>query len=614
MLTTIPDSQRRASQHSLGLQLPHHTGRRSPLSSTAPSTPALDSRQSTPDFPFPPNIQESTVAQSKVKRQPSREPSPRNPINIVSPQPRNVSQPSQVASERSSGDFYSLSNHSQETLMSEQPSVLSDKPQLTNSMMRRPYRAEQASRRRPQAANLLMGYAHLNATFTLDGSLVDQSQFEEVKQKGFLGGQAGGGVVGVKKARPTSGFLGGFNFNSIGESLNSLVAGDNMSSVKEMNQVTNSRAVPLLSTPQSLLFVDLHLEPGEEKSYSFTTTIPRGLPSSYKGKAIRISYNILIGVQGVPGNRDVHKVRQLSVPVRIFSGVDSDGEVLGHDLFQPHVVLKDTARSKSIDLTNPYQEDRSSSAKKTGTSIDFLKYVDTLLDRNRRRQSSAGPMDNIFGIADDTSSPSIQAINRAILMSNQPSSSSDTSSNRFEITRNGLRVAVIMIDRSLHRLGETVTAVVDFAEGQILCASLHATLETTEKVSSSLAVRSAASINRVTRRIYGSHSENILFSKRAVFAPTIPASATPSFVTSGINLDWSLRFEFGTAKAVEQEDGEINLKPDLFEDVVKDERGIVSIAVERLECETFEVGIPITVFGDVVPDSKESDAVVGIPI
>ena len=499
--------------------------------------------------------------------------------------------------------------------MSEQPSVLSDRPQLPSSLMRKHYRMESQQPRKPQAANLLMGYAHMNATFTLDGSLVDQSQFEEVKKKGFLGGQAGGGVVGVKKARPASGFNFGFNFNSIGESLNNLVGADNMSSVKEMNAVTNSRAVPLLSTPQSLLFVDLHLEPGEEKSYCFSCTLPRGLPSSYRGKSIKISYNVLIGVQGIPGHRDVHKVRQISVPVRVFSGVDDDGDVLGHDLMQPHVVLRDLARTKSIDPTEENEKPVKSTTKKNGTSEDFLQYVGTLLDRNRRRQSSSGTMDAMLGAADTLdANASVQAINRAILFSNQFSANNDSSSNRFEISRGGLRVAVIMIDRSLHRLGETVTAVVDFSEHDVPCASLHATLETTEKVSSSLAVRSAASISRVTRKVYAAHSDNVLFSKRALFAPTIPATATPTFVTSGINLEWSLRFEFGTVKAVEMDDGEASHEPDFFEDVVKDERGVVSIAVERLECETFEVGIPITVYGDIVKDSDEGKGAVGIPI
>jgi hypothetical protein len=460
-----------------------------------------------------------------------------------------------------------------------------------------------------------MGYAQLSATFTLDASLVDQSHFEEVKTKGFLGGQAGGGVVGVKKPRPHSGFLGGFNLDSIGGSLNNLISGENMSSVKEMNAVTNSRAVPLLSTPQSLLFVDMHLEPGEEQSYSYSHPLPRGLPSSHRGKAIKISYNLTIGVQGLPGSRDVHTVRQINVPIRVFPGVSHDGEIYGHDLMQPHVILRDLARTKSI-LAPESQEEVTTPNTNLDekSSAEFLTLVDTLLDRNRRRQSSAGTMD-AFSNSQDTGTrgKTLQAVDRAILYGNSLSEG-DSSPNRFEIARNGQRVAVIVIDRPLHRLGETITAVVDFSESEIPGSSLKATLETSEKVAPALAVRSVATINRITRKVYAARSENVLFSKRATFAFSIPASATPTFVTSGVNLDWSLRFEFGTIKPVESEEGEIKPMKDLLEEVVNDERSTVNVAVENLECETFEVVIPITVYGDLVPDGKEGDEIVGIPI
>lgn len=469
---------------------------------------------------------------------------------------------------------------------------------------------------KPQAVSLLMGYAQLNATFTVDASLVDQSQFEEVKSKGFLGGQAGGGVVGVRKPRPNSGFLGNFNLSNIGGSLNSLIGGDNMSSVKEMNAVTTSRAIPLLSSPQSLLFVDMHLEPGEEQSYFYVYPLPAGLPSSHRGKAIKISYNLTVGVQGLPGGRDVHAVRQVNVPVRVFSGVNYDGDIFGHDLMQPHVILQDLARTKPIlspDIHDMPKIPTMRSDEKL--NAEFLQFVDRLLDRDRRRQSSSGTMAESFVSKDTHGHRALEAINRAILYSNQ-TTDTDSSPNRFEVSRNGLRVAVIVIDRPLHRLGETITAVVDFSDGQVPCASLRSTLETSEKVSPSLAVRSAATVNRVTRRVYAAHSETVLFAKRATFAPSIPASASPTFVTSGVNLDWSLRFEFGTIKPPELEDGEGESKPvtDLLEEVTKDERGAINVAVENLECETFEAVIPLTVYGDFGLDGKTGEDVVGVPI
>lgn len=654
---------RRPSQYrepSTGLQIPPQGGRRSPLSSTSASTPVYESRRSTPDFQFPLPSQQGAATQREKSREPSREPSPRDGNkSAVPPRLRRApSDASRVTSERSSGEFYSLSNHSQETLVSEQPSILSERPEVSvpSAMMRRHYRMDsqpQTPRRPPyQPVNLLMGYAHLAATFTVDGSLVDQSSFEEVKRKGFLGGQAGGGVVGVaqKKPRPNSGFLGGFNFNSIGESLNSLVGGDTMSSVREMNVVTNSRAIPLLSTPQSLLFVNLHLEPGEERSYSFTCPLPRGLPSSYRGKAIKIAYNVQVGIQTAPtGSRDRdHKVRQISVPVRVFSGVDSDGEVLGHDLMQPHVLLRDPARTASIDNAFDASHEASQSAakeSKLSSAESFLTFIDTLLNRSRRRHSSAGSVfDAGLPANEHPAHPTMTAIDRAILVSNRPGLVSEsTSTNRFNITRVGKPVAVVTLSRSLFRLGETITAVVAFAPLEttsIRVATLHATLETSEKVAQSLAVRSAASIARVTRRIYSSWSGNALFSRRAVFSPTIPVTGAPTFITSGVELSWAIRLEFGVVKSTTAPRSTDEAEPDeqgepaedaplhdenrpeqdsmeatqLFEDIVKDERGVVSIAVEKLDCESFEVIIPVTVYGDIVPNTGDKDDVQRVSI
>ena len=527
-----------------------------------------------------------------------------------------VSGNSLASSARSSGEFHSLSNHSQETLASEQASMVSERPQFPSARIRQHYRMDSASVRRPETVTLLMGYAQVCATFTLDGSLVDQSPFEVVKRKGFLGGQAGGGVVGVKTPEASSTFFGSFNFNSIGESLGGLLGGAELSSLKEMKSIVSSRAVPLLSTPQSLLFVDLRLAPGQEKTFSFKYTIPQGLPSSHKGKALKVVYNLVIGIQGTPSDREAKAVRQVNVPFRVFSGVNQDGEIFGHDLMQPYVVLNDGAKVELIDSTSQGSGQKPVSGTSSESSTaDFLSFVDNLLDKNRRRQSSSGALDaaQLLGKPKNLCQAKY-AINRAILFSNQLTGDGDRAVNRFEIARNEKPVAVIVLNRASHRLGETVTATVDFTETRLRCFSLRSTLETTEKINPALALRSATSIARVTRRIYASQFENILFAKRTVFSPFIPVGATPTLLTSGVNLNWALRFEFATVVQMSHHESDEAEEYSLLEEVVRDERGIIEAAVESAECETFEVSIPITVYGDVVTDGPDSEEVVGLPI
>jgi hypothetical protein len=522
-----------------------------------------------------------------------------------------------ASSARSSGEFHSLSNHSQETLASEQASLMSERPQFPSARIRQHYKLDIPTARKPQTAALLMGYAQVNAIFTLDSSLIDQSPFEMVKRKGFLGGQAGGGVVGVKTPETTGKFFGGFTLNSIGESLGGLLNGGDLSSLKEMRNLTSSRAIPLLSTPQSLLFVDLQLEPEGEKSFTFKYTIPQGLPSSHRGKAIKIVYNLVVGVQGAPGDKDMQAVRQVNVPFRVFSGVNRDGEIYGHDLMQPYVVLRDLAQTAVIDGVpqDRTQVTAPTDATAESSTEDFLTFVDSLLDKKRRRQSSSGTLDAASTMSKSNDLQDAKhAIKRAILFSNQVSADDDRAPNRFEIARNAKHVAVIILNRAFHRLGETIAATVDFSDAQLQCFSIHANLETTEKVNPALALRSATSISRVTRRVYASHSENALFAKRIVFSPFIPVSATPTLMTSGVNLNWTLRFEFTTVTQTSHHDSEYAEPPSLLEEIVRDEKVVIQAAAEYAECETFEVTIPLTVYGEVVMDGLDRDEVVGLPI
>lgn len=494
---------------------------------------------------------------------------------------------------------------------------MSERPQFPSARIRQHYKLDIPPARTSESVALLMGYAQVSATFTLDGSLMDQSPFETVKRKGFLGGQAGGGVVGVKTPESAGKFFGGFTLNSIGESLGGLLNGGDLSSLKEMRHVTASRVIPLLSTPQSLLFIDLQLEPGAEKSFSFRYTLPQGLPSSHKGKAIKVVYNLLIGVQGAPGEKDMQAVRQVYVPFRVFSGVNREGEIFGHDLMQPYVILRDFAQTAVIDGTPHDETPITSPAAATAASSaeNFLTFVDALLDKNRRRQSSSGTLDatSVLSKPNDPHTAK-HAINRALLLSNQVSADGDPAPNRFEIARDGKYVAVIVLNRASHRLGETIAAMVDFSGAQVQCFSMRATLETTEKINPALALRSGTSISRVTRRVYAAHSEDALFARRVVFSPFIPVSATPTFLTSGVNLNWALRFEFATVTQTSHHDSEQEEAPSLLEEVVRDERGVIQAAAEYVECETFEVSIPVTVYGDIVTDGVDRAEIVGLPI
>ena len=167
----------------------------------------------------------------------------------------------------------------------------------------------------PRADTLMMGYAQIQGNFMIDEALINATEFDEVKMKGVMGGKSGGGVIGVDARRSASwtGSLGTFG-------LGSLFGVTQPSSLAEMRDRATSKTIPVLSTPPSILFVDLRLQPGESRSFSYTFKLPKNLPPSHRGRALRISYSLVITTQR-PGMSSQH-LSTSEIPFRLFSHLD----------------------------------------------------------------------------------------------------------------------------------------------------------------------------------------------------------------------------------------------------------------------------------------------------
>ncbi|KAK6359406.1 hypothetical protein TWF696_000566 [Orbilia brochopaga] len=561
------------------------------------------------------------------------------------------------ATPRSSIDFYSLPNSTTDTLISDFDAQVNQKlMRHTQGHSRRPsLLSGNSSTRAPEV--LMMGYVQVQGSFMLDGSLVQTGSFEEIKRKGIVGGQMGGGVVGIESRKTQNGFLGGLGWsnlsngfgggltngitNGITSGLGSLITGGNMSSIAEMKNIANSRSIPILSTPQSILFVDLKLAPGESRSYTYTFTLPKQLPPTHRGKAIKVVYNIVIGTQR-PG-KGVQQPKVVEVPFRVFPHVNGNGSLHTYDLMNPIILLKDEAKIKTLDETTipltigPKSKPVKNKPNKPESSLDeFLQYAEKLLHTESSGGHSPGGHTGIL-------SPSITMSRRnSFLVPEQPTAKEAIdfavtklqgkagTSQIFGITRNGKQVANLSLARPAYKLGEAIIAVIDFSNAQIPCYHVNATLETHESVNQSLALRSPSSVYRVTRKVHAQHSETCLFSKRITFSPTIPQSGTPEFSTTGVSLSWSLRIEFisahswsngsisslsgdharrGSTPSQVNEMGEV-VQGDYFyyqpqrgsdgvmERTQKDDRGQLFTAVQQIWCDSFDCSIPVKVYAN----------------
>ena len=222
---------------------------------------------------------------------------------------------------RSSGDFYNLSTNSTETLASDYP------VQSTSNALN--YNGRQASALQPSKTNnvvetLIMGYAQITGSFLVDGSLINQACFEDIKAKGIIGSQSGGGFVRADSTKKDNFLFGKLGWSNIGESLGGFLGGKELSSVKEAKNSSNARSIPILSTPQSIIFIDLQLKPGESKTFTFSHPLPKGIPPSHKGRALKVFYNLTIGVQRATTASSQRHVHTVEVPFRILTGVDGE--------------------------------------------------------------------------------------------------------------------------------------------------------------------------------------------------------------------------------------------------------------------------------------------------
>jgi hypothetical protein len=496
----------------------------------------------------------------------------------------------------------------------------------------------------------MMAYVQTMGHFVLDGSLVNTGPFEEVKRKGV---QSGGGVVGVERSKRSSGLFGALSWGNIGESLGGLLGGDEMSSMAQMKAAVGTKTIPLLSTPQSLLFIDLRLAPGESKSFSYRFMLPRGLPPTHKGRAMKVAYHLSLGVQRPEGQQ----VKTLEIPFRMLGSYDSRGDTLGHDLMSPYVLLQDAARTQALSPaactpnghpTKDAQRKMKDATKKTLQSPqqgleDFLRYTERLLstptDIHGALLSPTSPSSpNTFPpLSRQTSTSDAQpttireAIDLAILRSNFATISSPASSpsqapapaaaaNRFNISRNTRPVAVLTLLRPAYRLGESVLGTLDFTPPDPSssrpqpCYSVLLTLESSETIDPSLALRSPASILRATRKVHATQRVSTLFARRVAFNLAVPPDAAPGFETSGVGVGWRVRVEFVVGRDGDGDQGlgidddseevvgreeEDEYDEGLWETMGRDERGVVKIARERLGAEEFGIEVPIRVLGAV---------------
>ncbi|KAK4057024.1 Golgi membrane exchange factor (Ric1p-Rgp1p) subunit [Microbotryomycetes sp. JL221] len=466
--------------------------------------------------------------------------------------------------------------------------------------------------------SLLWSFAHLEGSFEVDDSLIKTNEFMRLKKELVTGQGAavGGGTLNesrlsiggsglLNRSIGRSGILGyqgpnGINNggsggwrdwlwggNSSTKSLNSNNS-TGAASLEERKQNTMlDKTVPTFSTPPSILAVDLILEPGQSKTYTFSIRIPADLPPSFRGRSIKFNYNLVVGTSrtklgtvtspaaALGAARDATS-RVMRVPIRVYNHVGVTGARPFYDLTNPIVYHRDEAIISAINRDdNGNKSSRSTQSRKLNPKLradgrrEFEQYASNLLDsvatnspemiatamspelkplqspvfenqppslRPERQSRTRATTTAIGGGGEDDDEGGCKAAVEIVTRNSQKVS--------YDINKDGYLVSKLTLVKSAYRLGETVngSVVINSGEGRVLRVS--ARLETHELVETTISTRTANQIRQTTRRLHAEHHETTLDSARIGFALAIPSGATPDFGTSGVKLQWSVRLSF----------------------------------------------------------------------
>ncbi|KAK9712289.1 Golgi membrane exchange factor (Ric1p-Rgp1p) subunit [Basidiobolus ranarum] len=362
---------------------------------------------------------------------------------------------------------------------------------------------------------LMWGFAQVVGHFVINGSIVKFNEFEPLKSRTMYrsangigsGGTVGGGIIGVPSA------------------------GGTISSVAEL-QKGDSKMLPVLSTPPSILFCDLELAPGESKTYTFELTLPSVLPPSHRGKAIRITYNLLLGAQ----RGGLHTRAQIfQMPFRIFSKLNSQGLPSPYDLMNPTIINKDEAISKCLDKKFAVEEEE---AKNEEISTEAM--IEKILSLSLSDEDpNSEKLSNITSLSVTENSRDVLNLGRSLEIASMICQK--FSKVMFNISKGDDSFAQFSMMKTAFRLGDVVTGTLTFMSSLERSYQVSVTLESIETVDEFFANKTPQQTEICTKKIHAEQHEFCLNTLRTNIMLNIPPHCTPGFRTSAVSLEWYLR-------------------------------------------------------------------------
>ncbi|EUC65684.1 Rgp1-domain protein [Rhizoctonia solani AG-3 Rhs1AP] len=291
---------------------------------------------------------------------------------------------------------------------------------------------------------------------------------------------------------------------------------------------------PILESQPAVLAVDLSLQPGETRNYTYSISLPVALPPSFRGKYFRLTYYLVIGTTRPDSEADAGQLRRvIRVPIRMYNHVSIGQIPRPYDLMWPLARRREgpmlvgsveDSKISPVDSGKARPATNQPSADKNKlTRLGLESYARKLLiesnpnalaaELSKMRVSPVGTRNDDDESANMSCRDAVEVVTR------------HSKKVSYDIAKDGKTFAVITFVKASYRLGETVLGAIEFntpnMDGQVLKYS--ATLESTE----SFPLHTPAP---QTKKHAEHHVAYASGTQRAAFSLDIPSDGTPTFV------------------------------------------------------------------------------------
>uniref|UniRef100_A0A6B2L4N5 Uncharacterized protein n=1 Tax=Arcella intermedia TaxID=1963864 RepID=A0A6B2L4N5_9EUKA len=283
-------------------------------------------------------------------------------------------------------------------------------------------------------------------------------------------------------------------------------------------KIEMSKGRYIFSSPQILLFCDVSLSPGESKSIEASCTLPDNLPPSYTGSSIKYSYYV-----SIIALRDIKS--QISSTRFQFIVLNPEAGFIRTRL--EDVAIADY-QPKVIEIKAP-----------------------PILERER---GTEGRKWNLR-VNEDVS----LSVKETTLRNKIESMFSKNSTVTLNIKKGNFYICKFTMGASVYKLGDLIMGHFDFSKADLICYQVIVTLQYSEEIESTYIHPNRKNVQKNFQTIEtfaeittNTHSTNFRFE--------IPLSTSPQIQTDLVDVQWSLGFEFITAKVINDRKGEMNIE------------------------------------------------------